>query len=148
MAAFWSSCKLPEAVTAGVMLAPNRRFEIAARTLPPMDLHHGKATTSTMQPITTKERRWLKQQAHHLKPVVMLGQHGLTEAVMREIELALDHHELIKTKIAAGDREEREQIIAAITQETHAELVQRVGNTASFYRHNPDKAEPLALPAS
>ncbi|MBK5969573.1 RNA-binding protein [Thiorhodovibrio litoralis] len=101
-----------------------------------------------MPPITTKERRWLKQQAHHLKPVVMLGQHGLTEAVMREIELALSHHELIKTKIAAGDREERDKIIAAITQETHAELVQRVGNTASFYRHNPDKAQPLTLPAS
>jgi len=101
-----------------------------------------------MPPITPKQRRWLKQQAHHLKPVVMLGQHGLSEAVMREIDLALDHHELIKTKIGAGDREERDQLIAAITRGTRAEMVQRVGNTASFYRHNPDKAQPLALPAS
>ncbi|EIC20002.1 ribosome assembly RNA-binding protein YhbY [Thiorhodovibrio frisius] len=100
-----------------------------------------------MPSITPKQRHWLKQQAHHLKPVVMLGQHGLTEAVLREIRIALDHHELIKVKISAGDRAERDQLITAITEETGAELVQRVGNAASLYRHNPDKAEPFRLPA-
>ncbi len=100
-----------------------------------------------MSMITQKQRHWLKQQAHHLKPVVMLGQHGLTEAVLREIRIALDYHELIKVKVSAGDRDERGQLIALILQETDAELVQRVGNTASFYRHNPDKPAPLKLPA-
>lgn len=96
--------------------------------------------------ITDKQRRWLKQQAHHLKPVVLLGQHGLTEAVLRELHLTLDHHELVKIKIAAGDRNERDQLIGAIQEHTAAELVQRVGHTASFYRHNPEKRQPLSLP--
>ncbi|WPL15522.1 RNA-binding protein [Thiorhodovibrio winogradskyi] len=100
-----------------------------------------------MPSITNKQRHWLKQQAHHLKPVVMLGQHGLTEAVLREIRIALDHHELIKIKVSAGDRDERDRLIAAILEDTKAELVQRVGNSASFYRPNPDKTEPLGLPA-
>jgi RNA-binding protein len=61
--------------------------------------------------ITEKQKRWLKKQSHHLKPVVTLGQHGLTEAVLAEIELALSHHELLKVKVNAGDREERDAAI-------------------------------------
>ncbi|WP_242469535.1 ribosome assembly RNA-binding protein YhbY [Rhabdochromatium marinum] len=110
--------------------------------MPEQPLHQAYAMPS----ITPQQRRWLKQQAHHLKPVVMLGQHGLTDAVLREIQRALEHHELIKIKVSAGDRDEREQLIATITEHTAAELVQRVGHTASLYRHNPDKAEPLSLP--
>lgn len=102
--------------------------------------------TKTTQQITPKQRHWLKQQAHHLKPVVMLGQHGLTDAVLREIRIALNHHELIKVKVSAGDRDQRGQLITAILEQTEAELVQQVGNTASFYLHNADKAAPLALP--
>jgi len=97
--------------------------------------------------LSQKQGRWLKQRAHHLKPVVLLGQHGLSDAVLREIQMALDHHELIKIKVGAGDRDERGQVIAAIGEKTGAVLVQRVGNTASFYRHNPDKRAPLELPA-
>ena len=59
-------------------------------------------------PITEKQKRWLKKQVHHLKPVVTVGQAGVTEPVLAELEIALNHHELVKVKINAGDREERD----------------------------------------
>ena len=98
-------------------------------------------------PITEKQKRWLKQQVHHLKPVVTLGQHGLTEAVLAEIRIALDHHELIKIRINGGDRAERDAAIGVIRERTGADLITRIGNVAAFYRHNPKKRQPLALPS-
>lgn len=97
-------------------------------------------------PITAKQKRWLKQQTHHLKPVVTVGQHGLSEAVLAELELALDHHELMKVKIAGADREERDAAIATISARTGADCVGRIGHVASFYRPNPDKPDPLTPP--
>ncbi|MCO5760888.1 MAG: YhbY family RNA-binding protein [Gammaproteobacteria bacterium] len=97
---------------------------------------------------TEQQKRWLKKQVHHLKPVVSLGQAGLTEAVLAEIELALDHHELIKVKIAAGDRALRDAFIAAIASRTQADLIDRIGNTAAFFRANPRKKAPLDLSAA
>jgi len=63
---------------------------------------------------------------------------GLSEAVMAEIETALDHHELVKIKLRA-DRETRAGWVDEITRRTGAESVQVIGQTASFYRRNPDK---------
>jgi RNA-binding protein len=97
---------------------------------------------------TEQQKRWLKKQVHHLKPVVSLGQAGLTEAVLAEIELALDHHELIKVKIAAGDRALRDAFIAAIASRTQADPIDRIGNTAAFFRANPRKKAPLDLSAA
>ncbi|GAB0149334.1 MULTISPECIES: ribosome assembly RNA-binding protein YhbY [Marichromatium] len=96
--------------------------------------------------ITEKQKRWLKQQAHHLKPVVIVGQHGITDGVIAELEIALDHHELLKTKISAGDRELRDAAIAELIERTGAMLVNRIGNIAILYRANPRKRDPLALP--
>lgn len=95
---------------------------------------------------TEQQKRWLKKQVHHLKPVVSLGQAGLTEPVLAEIELALDHHELIKVKIAAGDRDLRDAFIAAIASRAQADIIDRIGNMAAFFRANPRKKSPLALP--
>ncbi len=96
--------------------------------------------------ITEKQKRWLKQQTHHLKPVVLLGQHGLTAPVLAEIEIALSHHELLKIRISAGDRDERDAIIAMIQEHTQANLINRIGNVAAFYRANPQKRDPMVLP--
>ena len=96
--------------------------------------------------ITNQQRRWLKQQAHHLKPVVQLGQHGLSEAVLAEIELALDHHELIKVRVNGGDRDERDAEVAAIAARTSADLVQRIGNVAIYFRANPRHKDPMVVP--
>ena len=97
--------------------------------------------------ITPKQRRWLKGQAHHLKPVVLLGQAGLTDGVVAEIEGALAHHELIKVKVSAGDREMRDAVVTQIAARTGSDLIDRIGNMAAFYRANPDKKVPMQLPA-
>ncbi|MBK1701876.1 ribosome assembly RNA-binding protein YhbY [Thiococcus pfennigii] len=101
---------------------------------------------SPSKPITERQRRWLKRQVHHLKPVVIVGQHGLSDAVLNEIGLALEHHELIKVKIAAGDRDERDALAAEIAERTAGALIDRIGHTAAFFRANPKKRQPLALP--
>jgi RNA-binding protein len=95
--------------------------------------------------ITEKQKRWLKKRTHHLKPVVTIGQQGITDAVLAELDSALSHHELLKVKVNAGDRDERDAAIALISQRTGAAVVGRIGHVASFYRANPDKRDPLQL---
>ena len=87
-----------------------------------------------MNPI---EKKKLKALAHALNPVVMIGQAGLTDAVLNEINLALDAHELIKVKIRA-ERDERRDISSQICVTTQAELVQSIGQIAVLYRKNPN----------
>ena len=84
--------------------------------------------------LTARQRKYLRAEAHHLKPVVLLGQHGLTEAVLLEIEQALEIHELIKVRVPGVERDEKRQIIDAITDETKATLVQTVGHIAVLFR--------------
>jgi RNA-binding protein len=90
--------------------------------------------------LDNQTRRALKQQAHHLKPVVMLGQAGLTEGVLAEVERALLDHELIKVRITGYDRDERDAQVAEIARQTNAALVQRIGNVAVLYRKRPEPA--------
>lgn len=86
----------------------------------------------------TSFRQELKAQAHHLKPVVLLGAKGLTQAVIDETNLALTTHELIKVKINGAEKEDRTQMAADLCQQLGAELVQLIGNTAVLYRKNPE----------
>ncbi|WP_162062470.1 ribosome assembly RNA-binding protein YhbY [Vibrio taketomensis] len=89
--------------------------------------------------LSTKQKQHLKGLAHSLKPVVLLGANGLTEAVLAEIEIALDHHELIKVKIASEDRETKSLIVDAIVRETGAEKVQVIGKTLILFRQTQDR---------
>lgn len=89
-------------------------------------------------PLTTKERQHLKARAHKLKPVVMIGGNGVTAAVNKEIERALNDHELIKIRVQAEDRELRQELLQAICDATEAELVQKIGNIGIFYRPRKD----------
>ncbi|MBF6649405.1 MULTISPECIES: ribosome assembly RNA-binding protein YhbY [unclassified Methylobacter] len=88
--------------------------------------------------MNSADKKKLRAQAHSLKPVIMIGQSGLTAAVMAEIELALDSHELIKVRIRA-EREDRKQISDKICMDTGAALIQTIGQIAVIYRVNPDK---------
>ncbi|MGJ0492167.1 ribosome assembly RNA-binding protein YhbY [Methylobacter sp.] len=88
--------------------------------------------------MNSADKKKLRAQAHSLKPVIMIGQSGLTAAVMAEIELALDSHELIKVRIRA-EREDRKQISEEICMDTGAALIQTIGQIAVIYRLNPDK---------
>ena len=88
--------------------------------------------------MNSADKKKLRAEAHTLKPVVMIGQSGLTAAVLAEIELALDSHELIKVKIRA-ERDERKLISEKICTDTGAELIQTIGQIAVLYRLNPNK---------
>jgi RNA-binding protein len=88
--------------------------------------------------VNAAEIRKLRATAHNLNPVVMIGQAGLTAAVLAEIDGALNAHELIKIKIRA-EKEERIQISQQICAESGAELVQNIGQITVVYRKNPDK---------
>ena len=79
--------------------------------------------------------------AHDLKPFVMIGQHGLSESVLAELESTLLKHELIKIKLRVSDREEKQQIVDKILKISKAELVQVIGGVLVIYRafdDNPD----------
>jgi RNA-binding protein len=83
--------------------------------------------------------RQLRAIGHRLKPVVTVGGSGLSDAVLAELDRALADHELIKVKIAVGDREARGQVLTGLLAHSGAELIQRVGNTALILRPS---AEP------
>lgn len=89
--------------------------------------------------LTLKQKKSLRNSAHSLKPVVIIGQHGLTDNVLAEIELALDHHELIKVRVNAADRQARGELVERIRETTGSDLVQRIGHIAVFYRRNPEQ---------
>ncbi len=84
--------------------------------------------------ITQAQRRHLCKLAHHLKPVVIVGNAGLSEGVLGEIDAALAHHELVKIRVNAADREERQAMIERIAQATGADWVLSIGHVAAFYR--------------
>ena len=80
----------------------------------------------------------LKAQAHHLKPVVMIGSKGLTPAVIEEANIALTAHELIKVKISGVEKDDKSVMVETLCHELNATLVQVIGNTAIIYRQNQD----------
>ena len=96
--------------------------------------------------LSDAQKRHLRGLGHHLKPVVWVGQHGLSDGVMLEIEQALDSHELIKVKIAA-DRDTRSASIVAICTKTGAEMIQGIGQMLVLFRRNPKKPR-IALPSN
>lgn len=84
--------------------------------------------------LTNKQIKFLRSRAHTLKPVVIIGNAGLSDAVLNEIESSIEHHELIKVKINAATREDRQTIIDRICRSVHAEMVNNIGHVATFYR--------------
>jgi RNA-binding protein len=79
----------------------------------------------------------MRAKAHLLKPVVITGQNGVTPAVLNEIDLALEHHELIKVRVNAADREDRKTMIQQICTDSSAELIQAIGHVVTLYRKTP-----------
>jgi RNA-binding protein len=91
-----------------------------------------------MQALTTLELRSLRAKAHHLRPVVAVGTHGLTPAVLHEIDVALKAHELIKIRVFNDERSERDALLARICGELACAPVQHLGKLLIVWRHNPD----------
>lgn len=84
--------------------------------------------------LNNAQKQFLRKLAHKLKPVITIADKGLSDAVLREAALTLDHHELIKVKISADDREHKKQIINQLCQKTNALLIQSIGNVAVIFR--------------
>lgn len=84
--------------------------------------------------LSTKQIAHLRGLAHNLNPVVMIGNNGLTENVIKEIEVSLNAHELIKVQVAGDDRDARKAIYDEIAQATNAIAVHHIGKQLVFYR--------------
>ncbi len=84
--------------------------------------------------LSPEQRREYRAIAHNLKPVIIIGDKGLSEAVQEELERALNDHELIKIKVASTDRELRQETINTLCASHKAELVQMIGKIAVVLR--------------
>lgn len=88
--------------------------------------------------LTEPQKQYLRGLGHHLKPVVVVGDSGLSEGVVKEFDSTINHHELIKVRVRAGDRDSRDEIITKLC-DSNTTLVTRIGNVALIYRPNTDK---------
>lgn len=97
-------------------------------------------------PLSESQKKHLRRLGHKLKPTIMVGDAGVSDAVLAEFETTIAHHELLKAKVRVGDRSQRDAVIAELCRRGKAELVQRIGNVALLYRENPDQPR-IRLPA-
>ena len=99
--------------------------------------------------LKNSELKQFRAIAHKLNPVVMVGSHGISDGVIGELDRALHDHELIKLKIAVGDRDLRDTLLAELCDRAGATLVQRIGNTATLLRRSatPDPRKSNLLRA-
>ena len=88
--------------------------------------------------LSEKQKKHLRRLAHPLNPVVMLGNAGLTDGVVAEMDRALAAHELVKVSARVGERTARNETLDSLASRTSAQLVQRVGNVGVFYRRRAD----------
>jgi RNA-binding protein len=88
--------------------------------------------------LSEKQKKHLRRLAHPLSPIVMLGNAGLTEGIINELDRALTDHELVKVSARVGERDVRNAALATLAARTAAELVQRVGHVGVFYRRRQE----------
>jgi RNA-binding protein len=96
--------------------------------------------------LSEAQKKFLRGLGHSLKPLIMVGDAGLSASVLAEFESTLAHHELIKVSVRVGDRKARDEIIEKLCAAGSAILVQRVGNMALLYRENPEKKKKIVIP--
>lgn len=95
--------------------------------------------------LSESQKKHLRSIGHHLNPVIMVGDAGVSEPLLKEFDSTIDHHELIKVKVRAGDREQRDAIIGELCERGSAQLVARIGNIALLFRRNAEKPK-VVLP--
>lgn len=95
--------------------------------------------------LNKEQKKYLRTLAHDLNTIIWIGQQGITASLMAEINTALDHHELIKLKIHAGDRRLREQAAQEICRQAGAEPVQKIVSVMVLYRRNREDPK-ISLP--
>lgn len=97
--------------------------------------------------LTNNQKKYLRSMANDLKPFLMIGQHGLSESVLAEMESTMLKHELIKIKLRVSDREEKLNIIEKIITFSKGELIQVIGGVMVIYRPFEDSPD-IILPRS
>jgi RNA-binding protein len=102
----------------------------------------------TILELTSRHRSELRAQAHSLNPVVLIGDKGLTDAVLKEIDRSLTAHELIKVRAGGEEREDREAILTQICEQLNAAPVHHLGKIFILYRPRPDEEPAEAAPGS
>jgi len=84
--------------------------------------------------LTNNQKKHLRSLAHDLRPIVMVGQHGLSDAVLAELESTMTKHELLKIKVRASNRDEKQEMVDKILSFSKAALVQVIGSVLVIYR--------------
>jgi len=95
--------------------------------------------------LTNQQKKYLRGIAHNLKPVITVGDKGLTPGLLTELNSSLEHHELIKIKVRCADRDQRDATIDELATASGAEVIGRIGNIASIYKARKDRPK-IALP--
>ena len=80
--------------------------------------------------LTEPQKKYLRGLGHALKPIVMVGDAGVSASVLAELDNCLDHHELVKVRVKVGDRAARDEAMRDLAAKTSATLVQQIGNMA------------------
>lgn len=93
--------------------------------------------------LNEKQKRHLRKLGHMLEPTMQTGSPGLTPGLVAELDSTLAHHELLKLRVRAADRDSRDALIGALCEATGAELVQRIGHVALLWRPNPERRRVL-----
>jgi len=91
------------------------------------------------------QRKYLRRLGHDRKPVVLIGNPGLSPNLIAEMDRALTDHELVKVRARVGDRGLRDEILAELAKSTRSEVVQRIGHVAVYYRRHPTEPQ-IMLP--
>lgn len=94
--------------------------------------------------LSIEEKKRLRTIGHELKPIVTISSEGVSEGVLAELERALNDHELIKVKISAGDREDREAVSQYLIEQTQCVIVQKIGKVLLVLRRNPNAKPKLS----
>ena len=95
--------------------------------------------------LTESQKKYLRGLGHRLKPVITVADAGLSESLLKEFESTIAHHELIKVRIRASDRAERDAVLSELCTLGTAELITRIGNVALLFRPNKEKPR-IVLP--
>ena len=95
-------------------------------------------------PLTNEQKKQYKSIGHHLKPVLIVSENGLTEGVQAELDRALSDHELIKVQLRITEREDRRAVTEELCKIGNCELVQSIGKMALIYRKNPKVNKQLS----
>jgi RNA-binding protein len=95
--------------------------------------------------LSEHQKKHLRRLGHQLKPLIIVGDAGLSDSLLAEYDTTLDHHELIKVRVRVGDRDARDAIIETLCDKSRATLVKRIGNVALLYRPNLSKKQDKRL---